>query len=110
MLVGKPRAVQPRRPKYLSSSSRPSPHLGCYHLSRFFFGIQETLQVADAGWVTQLAKGFGFDLPNAFASDVVHLPDFLKGALVAIDQSEAHFENLSFPLGQTREDVAEFFL
>src|SRR5664280_2824764 len=76
----------------------------------FFFGFQEPLQVPDAGGMTQLSQRLGFDLPNAFAGDVVHLADFLQRALVAVHQPEAHFENLSFALGQCGQDVPELFL
>src|SRR6202040_2117103 len=46
----------------------------------FFLGVEESLQVADARGMAQLAQGLGFDLADALASDVVHLADFLKSA------------------------------
>lgn len=34
---------------------------------RFFFGIEEALEVADPSWVAQLTKGLGFDLADTLA-------------------------------------------
>lgn len=51
----------------------------------FFLSVEEALQVAHAGWMAQFAQRFGFDLADAFPSDVVHLPDLFQGALVSID-------------------------
>src|SRR5438445_1541393 len=78
--------------------------------SSLFLSIEEALEVADAGRMTQLAQGLGFDLANAFASDVVHLADFLERPLVTIEQAEAHLQNLALALGQAGQHVSEFFL
>src|SRR5438445_3571773 len=78
--------------------------------SSLFLSIEESLEVADAGRVTQLAQGLGFDLANAFASDVVHLADLFERSLIAIEQTEAHFENLALAFRQAGQHVAQFFL
>jgi hypothetical protein len=44
-----------------------------------------------ASGVTQLAQGFGLDLPDAFAGNIKILPDFLQGVIFAIEQPEAQF-------------------
>ena len=56
--------------------------------------------MAHARRVAQFAQGFGFDLADAFAGDVVHLADFFERAFVAVDQAKAHFQNLAFAFGQ----------
>ncbi len=43
--------------------------------------------------MTQLAKGFGFDLANTFPGDGESLADFLEGVFAAIVEAEAHFDD-----------------
>ena len=60
--------------------------------------------------MAQFAQGFGFDLADAFAGDVVLFADFFQRARIAIDQAEAQFEDLAFALGQAIEDIAQLIL
>ena len=50
------------------------------HLGTF----EETLQVADARGMAELAQRLRFDLANTFAGNVVHLANFFERALVAV--------------------------
>src|SRR5262249_30989447 len=82
------------------------PRTGALRLCGFFLGIEESLQVTDAGGVAKLAQGFGFDLADALARDVIHFADLLQSTLVTIHEAEAHFQNLALALSQTGEDVS----
>src|SRR6478752_5972969 len=75
-----------------------------------FFSIQKSLQMPDASGMTQFAQGFGLDLPDPLASDIVHLPNFLQCPFVAIQQAKTHFKNLSFAFGEAGEHIPELFL
>ena len=50
--------------------------------------------------MTHLPQGLGFDLPDAFARHLELLADFLEGAAVAVDKSEAECEDPPLALGQ----------
>src|SRR5215475_8006630 len=52
------------------------------------FFVQEALQVLEAGGVTDLAQGLGFDLADAFARDLVAFPNFFQGMFVTVLQPE----------------------
>ena len=66
--------------------------------------------MADAGGVTHFAQGLGLDLPDAFASDLKLLADFLESTAVAVDQSETLLEDLAFAIAQGIEDIFDFVL
>src|SRR5690349_13225806 len=70
--------------------------------------FQEAVELADAGWVTHLAEGFGFDLANAFAGDAELFADFFQRARVAVAETEAQFEDFAFAFGEAAEDVGQF--
>jgi len=57
--------------------------------------------------VTQLAQRLRLDLADTFASDVIHLADLFERAFVAVNQTEAHLQNLAFAFGQRGEHVAQ---
>ena len=57
---------------------------------------QKTLQVLAAHGVLQLAHGFGFDLPHAFAGDLENAADFFERVGVAIGQAVAQADDFAF--------------
>ena len=69
--------------------------------------FEEAVELADAGWMTHFAEGFGFDLADAFAGDAELFADFFQSARVAIAEAESQFENFSFAFGKAAEDVGE---
>ena len=49
-----------------------------------FLGVDEALELAQAGGVAHFAEGLGLDLADAFAGDLEHLANFFQRAGVAI--------------------------
>ncbi len=43
--------------------------------------------------MTQLAEGFGFDLPDPLACDLEALADFFQRVLGAVFEAEAHLDD-----------------
>ena len=57
-------------------------------------GIEEGAQAMASRGMTQLAKSFGFDLPDSLAGDGKMLADLFERVLAAILKPEAHFNDL----------------
>src|ERR1035437_6605199 len=69
-------------------------------------GFEESLESVLAGRVAEFAQGFGLDLANALARDLVLPADFLQRARGAVDQAVAEFQDLALaarePAGSRR--------
>src|SRR2546422_6807458 len=66
----------------------------------FLIGLEEALEMMNAGRVPQLAQGLGFNLANAFAGDFVLFANLFEGAFVTIDQSKTHLQDFALTLSQ----------
>jgi hypothetical protein len=73
------------------------------------FGIEETVQLANAGRVAHLAQCLGLDLPNAFASHLELLADLLERPAVAVDQAEPQREHPALALRERIQNVDDLF-
>src|ERR1019366_3945552 len=90
--------VNPSRTTMFMTGSRDFGHLG-----RF----EEAFEFVSAGRVAEFAEGFGLDLADALAGDLVLVADFLQCARVAVDQTVTEFQNPALALRQAAEDLAE---
>jgi hypothetical protein len=103
---GATRAIDHRRwnsPRYRSTAN-PSPLNGERRTAngeRFFLlaCLEETFELANAGWVAHLAERFGFDLTDSLAGDAELSTHLFKRSAVTVDQAEPLFENLPFAFG-----------
>src|SRR5436190_24073336 len=69
--------------------------------------FQKPFQLAASRWVAQFSQGFGFDLANALAGDVVLFADFLERARVAIHQPVSKLDDSAFPSTEPIEHFAQ---
>src|SRR5215471_2751399 len=60
--------------------------------------------------MTKLAKGFGFDLANAFAGDSKGLADFFESVLAAIVEAETHLDDFFLARRQGLQHRGSLFL
>src|SRR3990170_667552 len=88
---------------------RPS-YIYAYILSQAAGSGQVIPQVAATRRVAKLAQRLGLNLPYSLASDVEVLAYFFQGVVLAIQQSEAHLQDLAFALGQHRKRVLHLIL
>src|SRR5580765_2287967 len=79
-------------------------------LSCLLFRLQESTQVTNAGRMSELAQGLGFQLSNALSSDLVNVSYLLEGVAEAVHQAETHFEKFPFPFGQALKSIRQLFL
>ena len=71
-------------------------------------GLEEAVELADAGGVAHFAEGFGFDLADALAGDLELAAYFFEGAAVAVLEAEAEGEDVTLALGEGVENVHDF--
>jgi len=81
----------------------------CPRLGRLFLGIEEPLQMADAGGggavcATLWLRSVGCASRVTF----VHLADLFQGALVAVHEPKRISRIFPLALGQAGEDIAQF--
>src|ERR1019366_8357567 len=69
--------------------------------------FEEAFEFVPAGRVAEFAEGFGLDLADALAGDLVLVADFLERARVAVVQAVTEFQNPALALRQAAEDLAE---
>src|ERR1700722_18893610 len=70
-----------------------------------FYTVHEGLQLAAAGWMTELAEGFGFYLADALAGDLEGLADLFEGVFGAVFEAEAHLDDTLFARGERAKDL-----
>jgi len=62
----------------------------CVAKLNFKLIINKTFQFPAAGRMSQLTKGFGLNLADAFTGDRKILPDFFQGVIGFLANSKAH--------------------
>ena len=63
-----------------------------------------------AGWMTQFAQCFCFDLPDAFTRDVELFADFLERVIGIHVDTETHAQHLGFARREAGEHRVRGFL
>ena len=70
-------------------------------------GFQEPFEFAAAGRVPQFAQRFGFDLPDAFAGDVVLFANFLQRPRIAIGQTVTQLQSSISDLAKNNQNSGD---
>ena len=100
-------SAQSRSPGFKVNASRTAMCMAASddfgHNGRF----KEAFEFDAAGRVAEFAEGFGLDLADALAGDLVLVADFLERARETVVQAVAEFQDAALALREAVEDLAK---
>ena len=63
----------------------------------------------DSGRMAHFPQSFGFDLPDPLARDAKLTTYLFESSAVSVHEAEPLFQDLPFTLGQSIQDIPDFF-